>query len=128
MDNCPYVNVQKSHDFELDEVIDPELKYVVMIRNNRDAIKSWYKQTITYDGDTITERNFEEGKWEYYEKFNLKWVIKSPDETLVIHYEQFIQDKLTTLLRVCNFISTKPLTPYQIIAAKAWEKREANGY
>lgn len=128
MENCPFVNVQKSHDFDLDEEIDPELKYVVLVRNYNDAIKSWYKQIITYDRATISERNFKEGKIEYFNAFITKWAAQSPNEIPRIYFKGLIEDKLTTLLRVCNFISLKPLTPYQIIAAKAWEKRESFGY
>lgn len=127
MENCPYVNVQKSHDFNLDEMIDPEMKYVVLSRTKDDALKSWHKQGVVYGQSTLNFSQFEEQKEDYYEGFFQKWIIKHSG-LAPIYFEDFIQNKLTTLLRVCNFISTKPLTPYQIISAKAWEKRESLGF
>lgn len=128
MENCPYVNVQKSHDFDLDEVIDPELKYVVLLRDEDDSILSWYKQSIKFEGYCKNYLDFYSIKDNYLEKFKNKWENADGENILHTHFSDLVTDKTTYLLRVCNFISLKPLTPYQIIAAKAWEKRESLGY
>jgi hypothetical protein len=128
MSNCKYVNVQKSHDFDLDEVIDPELRYVVLLREEEEAMTSWYKQAIIYEGQSKIYPDFMAQKTEYYKKFKEKyWNIRG-ENIIVIYFPYFIQDKFLHLIGAANFISTKPLTPYQIIAAKAWEKRESLGY
>jgi len=70
MDNCRFVNLQKSHDFELTDPVNENENYVVLIRDFAPAIKSWYETEQIRDDFEV----FKEAKLAYYRAFVEKWM------------------------------------------------------
>lgn len=115
MDNCEFVNLQKSHDFDLTDEINPDLNYIVLIRNFEDATRSWHKSIKS----EIPIDEFLESKREYYEGFVKKWGGKF----YLINYEDFIQEKIRVVVACCHLIVND--FNFNMGKLRAWSQKEA---
>lgn len=102
MQNCDHVNLQKSHDFDLDLEINPEFKYIVLVRDDRQSMLSWMAADKTIDIET-----FAKSKAAYYEGFRNKWIVGRIN-TMVIEYEDFVLFKSRMVENCCLFMGIEP--------------------
>ena len=120
--NCEFVNLQKSHDFDLDEPISENYHYIVLIRGFELAVESWHKviqppQNIEY---------FRESKLKYYDDFTEKWVLPQIQNKIVLPYNDLVTSKIETILKAVNHISDQPIDDERMMWLQKWEKAEQN--
>lgn len=113
---CRFVNLQKSHDFDLQQEIKPDYKYVVLIRNMEDALISWWKTTDR----KVKLANFIRRNEKYYLDFMMKW--SNPAERKVIDYDWFIWNKYSVIESCCELMGHTP-NPMEIKEFVKSEKR-----
>jgi len=102
MTNCDYVNLQKSHDFDLDLPIHDDLNYIVMFRSFDDAIQSWAKAEKIDD-----LKQFSHDQRLYFDQFMDKWVFSDRPNIWLIDYDVLIKEKrsvLTNAARTMGFV------------------------
>lgn len=125
-DNCDYVNLQKSHDFDLRDGFDEDYHYIVLIRGFELAIESWYLAAKdTFKIDTSLEM-FRKQQLKYYDDFTAKWVATKKPNTIVISYSDFVSNKVDVMVKVTKFISDTDITPERMEWIKKWELAEKN--
>jgi hypothetical protein len=120
MDNCEFVNLQKTHDFELTEPIEPEMNYLVQIRPFELAVESWYKMLdhgVEFDV-------FRESKVKYFDDFMEKWVLSNLPNVTVIAYNDLVSDKVGTLVKAYKAITDIPLDSHRLDLIRKWERAE----
>lgn len=100
--NCPYVNLQKSHDFN-DSPIDPDGNYIVMIREFEPAVESWWKTDLT-----LPFEEFRIKQKQYYDRFVSKWVDGDIPARLLIRYEDFINLKMDYVIQATRHMGVEP--------------------
>ena len=125
IDVCENTNYQKSHDFQLNESISNNLKYVIQIRNFDDACLSYYRtqklnvKTVWDSKSNIQLKveqpyvdinsaeyiNYKNSLKDYYERFTNKWVISNISNSIVVHYEHMLCDPLKQISSIISFIS-----------------------
>lgn len=110
MANCEFVNLQKSHDFDLTDEINPDLNYIVLIRNFEDATRSWHKSIKS----EMPIDEFLESKREYYEGFRKKWGD-------AWDYDFFVANKIPLISKACRFMGCMP----NMGKLNAWSQKEA---
>lgn len=120
MEVSPYTNVQKSHDFNLDEPIDPSLKYIIQIRGFEQAIKSWYK---IEDLEQPFEEFYRE-KREYYDGFLSKWVFGPVPNTLFVSFHDITTNKIPTVLKAIEHITDIQMDESRYLSLNVWEQSE----
>jgi hypothetical protein len=122
MDNCEFVNLQKTHDFDLDEPINPDLQYIVQIRGFELAVESWHKLLVRNESYSGSFEDFRKEKTEYYDRFMEKWV-NNPTFTnrLIIPYHELVADKKNTLINVIKYLGVTELTEDIIKNINEWE-------
>lgn len=113
--NCPYVNLEKSHDFT-DEPIDPDGNYIVMIRGFELAIESWYNST---DRDVSLE-TFRNNQKQYFDDFLDKWVRSEINNRLLINYHDFVDNKIKFVSLASRHMGYEP----NMVKLSEWELRE----
>lgn len=101
--NCEFVNLQKEHDLELSLPVHDDLKYIVLIREKENAIKAWYKTHLVKNSHVDFETFYKE-KSPYYDGFVDKWIIKSAPNTLLIRYEELINNLQESVMRAAEFM------------------------
>ncbi len=121
MDVCQWTNVQKSHDFDLTDEIDPNMNYIVQIRGFELAVESWYKMAVA-EGLTQTFDEFRQSKSDYFDGFMAKWVSSQMPNRLVVTYNDLVSDKVNTMVRVFRHITDRPLERVQYEAMLKWEQ------
>lgn len=121
-ETCEYVNLQKSHDFNLDESIQDDLHYIILIRGFELAVESWYKSI----GSEMPFEDFRDSKLKYYDDFTEKYVANPPANSIVISYNDFVSDKVNTVLKAVKHLTNKELHPEKIMWIKKWEIAEQN--
>lgn len=115
--NCEFVNLQKSHDFDLTDEINLDLNYIVLIRNFEDATRSWHKSIKS----EIPIDEFLESKREYYEGFIKKWVSGMFVPGFICEYEYLVPNKLKIITSASKFIGHEP----NMGKLRAWSQKEA---
>lgn len=120
-EHCEWTNLQKSHDFDLQLPFDEQYNYIILIRAFELAIDSWYANVIKYEGYEGDLETFRDGKKEYFDAFNEKWVISpSADNKLIITYADLVDHKIDTVSRCARFMRADPDMDKLI----KWERRE----
>lgn len=124
MDVCSFTNVQKSHDFDLTEPINPELHYIVQIRGFELAVESWYKvaQAEGYQG---TLEDFRAEKSDYFDGFMAKWVNSIIPNKIVISYHDLVTDKMNTLIKAYRHITDLELNDQRLNGIRLWADCES---
>lgn len=97
--NCEFVNLQKDHDFNLSLEVDPDMNYIVLIRDFAACMKSWHLTTDM----TVPLQDFMDQHRAYYDGFIEKWSEYKP-----IRYEQFVLNKLHTVCSVSAQMGFEP--------------------
>lgn len=114
--NCEYVNVQKSHDFELDMPITDEYQYVILYRDKEETMQSWLDASNS--GSNLNNWTL---LWSaYYDGFMHKWVNNARVNKLVLKYSELIENKVESIEKVCELIGAKP----NPIKVEDWSARE----
>lgn len=103
MENSPCVNLQKSHDFNLTDEIDPNMKYIVLHRNPLQAVESWYIQVME-SGHYYDWELFKAEKMSFAVDFYEKWNNITNENFFVLPYETLI-NHLDSIESVADFIS-----------------------
>ena len=119
--NCEFVNLQKTHDLELETPINPDAHYIVQIRGFELAVESWYKlaKSEGYDGDFET---FRDSKSEYFDRFMEKWVNNHDiPNKLVIPYHDLVSSKSASVINALRFMGFEDIQPHQLDALRQWE-------
>ena len=110
------VNYQKNHDFELDTPLNPELKYVVQIRDPMDSIASWRALDARTGTTTVHDRVSWEietrDRLDYWRKFVDKWVIQSIPNRLIVHYADLLSRPEEVLVNVVQHLRGRQDTDY----------------
>lgn len=119
MDVSPFTNVQKSHDFDLTEPINPELHYIVQIRGFELAVESWYEAALKegYEGEL---HDFRAEKSDYYDGFMEKWVNSIIPNRLTISYHDLVSEKVKTLITAYRHITDLPMTEDRLFRINVW--------
>ena len=108
MENSPFVNLEKNQDLELKEPIDPNTRYIVLIREPEGAIRSWYRQESD-NGLTTHYEDWAEEKMKFYQEWTDKWVKSEiPYRTTVI-FESLLDQKITTVIDVAKFMMSEEI-------------------
>jgi hypothetical protein len=102
-DTCDHVNLQKSHDFDMDLEIKPDLTYIVLIRAFELAVDSWIKAEQIEDAES-----FRDSKVEYYDQFMAKWVSPSNENVLVITYPYLTDYKTSAITDAAHHMGFDP--------------------
>ena len=121
-ETSPYVNLQKSHDFNTDEPISEDYHYIVLIRGFELAVESWHKALKP----PMNLANFRNSKLQYYDDFTEKYVTNIPPNGIVIPYNDLVTSKVDTLIRAIEHIYPEPLTEEQEMNIRKWELAEQN--
>ena len=120
MNNCDFVNLQKSHDFDLTDPIDPELNYIVLIRGFELAVESWFRESEANDLEL-----FRQSKTEYFDGFMAKWVNDhSVTNRIVISYHDMVDAKMNTVVKAAHSMGFVP----DIDKLRRWEHSEKVKY
>lgn len=102
LENSPEINVQKTHDFELDVPTDDEFVKIIQYRNFNDATESWYQ--IAPNAPFLFTNNrseFERKAREWRSKWEDKWLGGSTDRRIYISYyalRKYTQLELTKVI------------------------------
>lgn len=86
------VNYQKNHDFELATVVNPEIRYIVQIRDPIDSLDSWRAldsrtgALVGSPDDRALWESETRARLDYWRKFIDKWLISPVPNRLVIRY------------------------------------------
>lgn len=112
----PICNVQKTHDFELDEPILPEHKHIVQIREFDDAISSWYNVQTEHFGYTGTLKEFAESKGAYYDGFLRKWMLSG---ALIVPYNQLREDPAGWVIKAARYMDGN-ITSHHLKLLERW--------
>jgi len=107
--NNPAVNIQKEHDFNLDLPMDPNYRYVVLLRGFIPSIISWWRFTVAtgaVDDNEDSFRRFIEGKVDYWAKFNDKWAPNATASITTCHlrFRELRNDPAGCMRRVVKFV------------------------
>lgn len=114
--NCDHVNVQKSHDFELDMPITDGFQYVVLYRDKDETMKSWFEASDS--GGNLNNWTL---LWSaYYDGFMHKWVNNAKTNKLVLKYSELIENKAEIVEKVCEFMGVTP----NHLKIEDWRERE----
>lgn len=120
MENCPFVNLQKSHDFDLTDLIDDDSQYIIQIRGYELAAESWYR--IEPRDETLEQ--FRDRNMAYFDGFMQKWVLSPPKNSIIITYEDMVSDKLREAIRAFKFLASRSPNDYELTQLKKWEMAE----
>ena len=119
MTNCDYVNLQKSHDLELTDPINPDMNYIVLIRGFEMAIESWFNVNESEDFE-----QFRQSKLDYYDQFMEKWLTNEVPNRLIITYADLIDNKKKTIMKASDHMGFDP----DLDKVVMWEWRERVRY
>jgi len=119
--NCDYVNLQKSHDFNLTDPINPEFHYIIQVRGYELAVESWYK-LMQKDGYEGSFEQFRSEMSDYYDGFMAKWVNSDIPNRLTIPYHDFVDQKANTVIKTLKFMGYETILPHQHEAIRQWER------
>ena len=111
------VRMTKNHDMELNRPNavglqkQPEVPYLVLIRNFLEAVVSDYNLFLRRNEDTYDAWvGFSERKIQYYKKFMQKWVLEDDGmEKQIIRYEKLTAEPVEQFTRMIEFFH--PPTP-----------------
>lgn len=125
MDVCPFTNVQKSHDFDLNDPIDPELTYIVQIRSFELAVESWFK-LAKGEGYASTFEDFRKEKSDYFDGFMEKWVnSKDIPNRLTIPYHDLVTERMSTAIKAYRHITDLTLDENRLSLIRQWSDCES---
>jgi len=96
---CECINFQKSHDFDLNVPQSSQYQYVVLYRSIPDALRSWYAQSVRYEGYEGTPNDFALLKHDYIKQWHLKWL---RTEFIRLEYSALVADKGGTIRRLSD--------------------------
>ena len=119
--NCEFVNLQKTHDFNLETPIVPDAHYIVQIRGFELAVESWYKLAVA-EGHIGSFEDFREEKSVYFDGFMAKWVNTDLPNKIVLPYHDLVSNKSQTVIHALRHMGVESLQPHQLDALAQWEK------
>jgi hypothetical protein len=129
IDVCENTNYQKSHDFGLDEPIVHNIKYVIQTRNFDDTCLSYYRtqklnvKTIWdskyciqrkvdqpyVDTNTTEYITYKNSIKNYYDGFKSKWISSNLPNSIIIHYENMVNNPIKEISSVISFITDEDI-------------------
>jgi hypothetical protein len=104
-------NFQKNHDFALTTAVKTDLQYLVLVRDPREALISWFRlQTRNGELEYTHEawKKFATDGWRYWAGFFDKWVIAPRPGRLVVDYRDLVTTPVASLSRIVEFLSHRP--------------------
>lgn len=129
LSNCEYVNVQKSHDFDMLDEVNPDLHYIIMVRENQYSAASWFDMLKTHENYSKPLTTFIQDKQEYYSKFIQKYVKSDniPNRKVITFYD-LITNKIKVISEVAQFLLSEnyKLKPHHLEHLRRWEIGERN--
>ena len=111
LDRDPSTNFQKNHDFDLDTVLVPGRQYLVLVRDPREALVSWFRLNVRNGELEYTQAawtQFAAKAWTYWAGFFDKWVVAPIPGRLIIDYRELVETPPATLGRIVEFLSHRP--------------------
>jgi sulfotransferase family protein len=111
LDRDPTTNFQKNHDFALDTALDQNRQYLVLVRDPREALISWFRLSVRNGEREYTYKawqKFASEGWAYWGGFFDKWVVAPVPKRLIIDYRELTEAPAATLSRVVEFLSHRP--------------------
>lgn len=126
MDVCPFTNVQKSHDFDLNDKIDPDLTYIVQIRSFELAVESWFK-LAKGEGYASTFEDFRKEKSDYFDGFMEKWVnSRDIPNRLTIPYHDLVTERMATAIKAYKHITDLKMDDNRLEGIRMWADCESS--
>jgi hypothetical protein len=109
-------NLQKNHDFGLNEGIDNNYRYIILYRHPLDAVVSWYRFFV--EGSFLEKIfgifiNDKKESWQdfskkaiiFWKNFIKKWLYQTHIEhKLLMSYEEIIETPIISFINVLKFI------------------------
>ncbi len=83
------------------EKLNPDIKYIAMVRDYRDNILSRLK----YKMDIHNNIYFAALKWSYFNKKIIAAIEKCPDKVCVVRYEDLVNNTKAEVDKICHFIN-----------------------
>lgn len=111
LDRDPTTNFQKNHDLALDTQIHTDRQYLVLMRDPREALVSWFRVRVRQGELEYTHaawRKFAREAWTYWGGFFDKWVVAPIPGRLVVDYRKLVETPPATLGRIVEFLSHRP--------------------
>lgn len=110
--NCPRVNYQKNHDFDL--ATSPsrtDRQYLVQVRNPLESIESWevYDRRVGHIPDSP------EARVDFWAAFVKKWVFSEIPNRLVVWYEDLVGAPVETCVSVIQFLTRTQNVDMQLL-------------
>lgn len=102
------LNAQKTHDFGLKCPVSSDYRHIVQIRDFAAVTQSWLGFP-THKGMSI--KALRKAKWEYYVRFNKKWIINPVPNRLIVSYDHMLLYPEHTLERVIAHMRGERLPP-----------------
>ena len=99
----PGVNVQKTHDFDLEVPKVSWYRHVVQVRRVQDCLKSWRK--LEESRGPVPPR-FEEQKTHFYGLWVSRWIVEDVPGRLIVRYEDLVKDTDRWLKTIIDHITT----------------------
>ena len=125
------VDFQKSHDFGLNEPIDPARRYIIQIRDPMESIASHYEIDVAERswkkrGPDIAMvwRRFARKQIKHRIGFYAKWAQTPPPLALVIRYLDLVSDPLGTVDLISRFVWGEPARHFAAEPIKATRRVE----
>lgn len=109
--------LQKSHDFALEDPVDPEQAYIIEYRHPVPRIQSDFElavQSGQYRDSSDDFWLFMERSVRYQVRFYTKWMAVPPPDSIVLGYERLSESPEAELARVAKFFSGESPDPARI--------------
>jgi hypothetical protein len=111
MDSDPTINFQKNHDFELDTPVRSDRQYLILVRDPREALISWFRLEVRKGRLEYTREawaGFSQKSWRFWGGFFDKWVVGQVPNRLVLDYRDLVAQPALALSRLVEFVSLRP--------------------
>lgn len=111
LDANPEINFLKDHDFDLGTSVTPDRQYLVLVRDPRESIVSWFRLAARKGEVEYTHaawEKFSAHAWTYWAGFFNKWVIRKIPGRLIVEYADLITSPELILAQVVEFMSHRP--------------------
>ncbi len=103
----PETNFTKIHDQYLTHPIDPQYKYLVVVRHPIYSINSWRLHHRDEHGEILENQETSRWKLEFWAKWFNKWALSDIPNRLIVQYESMISNPMSTFESMIRFVGDK---------------------